>query len=171
MSEIIRNSTISSGLPATAASASVSEKKSCPLVVQTLPSLSPSTGTAAITSLSVTEETESKTETVSDGVTMNHTTAPGVLSVVPPPAADPLPSGDPSAQSSAPLCIAASPSAAASNWCAIPNISNESLTRKFEVDLPNIEVTSLDMTPHGCFVLAGCSNGMVLLFDLTSSSK
>jgi hypothetical protein len=29
----------------------------------------------------------------------------------------------------------------------------------------------LDMTPHGCFVLAGCSNGMVLLFDLTSSSK
>lgn len=169
MSEIIRNSTISSGLPATAASASASEKKSCPLVVQTLPS--PSTGTAAITSLSVTEETENKTETVSDGVTMNHSKTPVALSVVPPPAADPLPSGDPSAQSSAPLCIAASPSAAASNWCAIPNISNESLTRKFEVDLPNIEVTSLDMTPHGCFVLAGCSNGMVLLFDLTSSSK
>jgi hypothetical protein len=171
MSEIIRNSTISSGLPATAASASASEKKSCPLVVQTLPSLSPSTATAAITSLSVTEQTENKTETVSDGVTMNHSKTPVALSVVPPPAADPLPSGDPSAKSSAPLSIAAPSSAAASNWCAIPNISNESLTRKFEVDLPNIEVTSLDMTPHGCFVLAGCSNGMVLLFDLTSSSK
>ena len=56
-------------------------------------------------------------------------------------------------------------------WCPIPNVASQTLSRKFEVDLPNIEITSLDMTPHGCFVLAGCSNGMVLLFDLTSSSK
>ena len=28
-------------------------------------------------------------------------------------------------------------------------------------------MTSLDITPHGCYVLAGCGNGMVLLFDLT----
>lgn len=58
-----------------------------------------------------------------------------------------------------------------SNWCPIPRVASQSLNRKFEVDLPNIEVTCLDMTAHGCFVLAGCSNGMVLLFDLTSSSK
>jgi hypothetical protein len=58
-----------------------------------------------------------------------------------------------------------------SNWGPIPTVASESLSRKFEVDLPNIEITCLDMTAHGCFVLAGCSNGMVLLFDLTSSSK
>lgn len=58
-----------------------------------------------------------------------------------------------------------------SKWCPIPAVASELLNRKFEVDLPNIEITSLDMTPHGCFVVAGCSNGMVLLFDLTSSSK
>ena len=58
-----------------------------------------------------------------------------------------------------------------SYWQPIPEVAEQSLRRKFNVDLPNIEVTSLDMTPHGCFVVAGCSNGMVLLFDLTSSSK
>jgi hypothetical protein len=31
------------------------------------------------------------------------------------------------------------------------------------------EVTSLDSTPDGCYVLAGCASGAVLLFDVTNS--
>ena len=37
--------------------------------------------------------------------------------------------------------------------------------------LDGVEITSLDITSHGCYVLAGCGNGMVLLFDLTQKLR
>lgn len=51
----------------------------------------------------------------------------------------------------------------------LPSIPSSSLRREFIVTpgLDGVDVTSLDITPHGCYVLAGCGNGMVLLFDLT----
>lgn len=51
----------------------------------------------------------------------------------------------------------------------LPSIPTSSLRREFLVTpgLEGVDVTSLDITPHGCYVLAGCGNGMVLLFDLT----
>jgi len=51
----------------------------------------------------------------------------------------------------------------------LPGIPSSSLRREFLVTpgLNGVDVTSLDITPHGCYVLAGCGNGMVLLFDLT----
>ena len=52
-----------------------------------------------------------------------------------------------------------------------PDVSLSALSRNFVVDLPNIEITSLDVTANGCFILAGCSNGMVVLFDMTSKDK
>lgn len=33
-----------------------------------------------------------------------------------------------------------------------------------------MEVTSLDITTHGCFLIAGCSNGAILLFDLSDTT-
>jgi hypothetical protein len=54
---------------------------------------------------------------------------------------------------------------------AIPEVSHAQLSRRFEIDLLNIEVTSVDMVAHGCYVLAGCSNGMILLFDMSSTSR
>lgn len=43
------------------------------------------------------------------------------------------------------------------------------LKREFVLDSSSIEITSLDISSIGTYVLAGCSNGMVLLYDLTSS--
>ena len=54
----------------------------------------------------------------------------------------------------------------------MPSVPHSKLQREFEsIDFPNVEIASLDITSHGCFVLAGCSNGMVLLFDLTSNGR
>ena len=53
----------------------------------------------------------------------------------------------------------------------IPDISEGQLARSFEIDLNNVEVTSMDVVSHGCYVFAGCSNGIILLFDLSSNSK
>lgn len=39
------------------------------------------------------------------------------------------------------------------------------ISRTYPLSDKNIEVTSLDISINGCFVAAGCSNGMVLLFD------
>jgi hypothetical protein len=53
----------------------------------------------------------------------------------------------------------------------LPDISPQCLSRQFVLDLPNIEITSLDITSHGCYILAGCSNGMVVLYDMTSNDE
>lgn len=50
----------------------------------------------------------------------------------------------------------------------LPDIQKHRISRKFEVDDLNVDVTSIDITSHGCFVIAGCSNGAVLLFDMNS---
>ncbi len=51
----------------------------------------------------------------------------------------------------------------------LPEIPPGALQREFFVDDARLEVTSMDIPPHGAFFVAGCSNGMVLLFDLTES--
>ena len=38
-------------------------------------------------------------------------------------------------------------------------------TRHFKLDESNIEVTSVDISAHGGYVLVGCSNGMIILFS------
>ena len=53
----------------------------------------------------------------------------------------------------------------------LPELSVSQLSRRFEIELNNIEVTSLDIVSHGCYVFAGCSNGMILLFDMSSTSR
>jgi hypothetical protein len=59
-----------------------------------------------------------------------------------------------------------------SDFLPLPNIPENILSRSFTLQPnSNVTITSLDITSHGCFVLAGCSNGMVLLFDLTSQEK
>lgn len=54
---------------------------------------------------------------------------------------------------------------------AIPQVGSAQLSRRFEIDISNIEVTSMDVVAHGCYVLAGCSNGLILLFDMSSPSR
>jgi len=53
----------------------------------------------------------------------------------------------------------------------LPDIPKGRLTKTFELEDFNVDVTSLDITAHGCFVVAGCSNGMVLLFDMNSQNN
>lgn len=55
----------------------------------------------------------------------------------------------------------------------LPVIGEQLLCREFTMQdqLNGVEITSLDITSHGCYVLAGCGNGMVLLFDLTQKLK
>eukprot|EP01036_Dinobryon_divergens_P052682 gene52682-70428_t len=62
---------------------------------------------------------------------------------------------------------------AKNNLLPLPDFNNSRLPREFELDdrLTGVEITSLDMTSHGCVVLAGCSNGMVLLFDMTNNYR
>ena len=43
--------------------------------------------------------------------------------------------------------------------------------RDFSVSEPNVEITSVDITSYGGYVVAGCSNGVVLLFDMDASPK
>lgn len=59
------------------------------------------------------------------------------------------------------------------NLLPMPDVISSKLSREFEFDnhLAGVEITSLDITASGCSVLAGCSNGMVVLFDMTSGSK
>jgi hypothetical protein len=48
----------------------------------------------------------------------------------------------------------------------LPEVNDARLHREFELDELNAEVTSIDITAHGCFVAVGCSNGMLMLFDM-----
>lgn len=52
----------------------------------------------------------------------------------------------------------------------LPDFTTTKFCREFSLsEFANLEVTSLDITPHGCYVIAGCGNGMIILFDMTSS--
>lgn len=53
----------------------------------------------------------------------------------------------------------------------LPDVREDKLCRYFELDELNVDVTSMDVTCHGCYVLVGCSNGMVLLFNMASQSS
>ena len=35
----------------------------------------------------------------------------------------------------------------------------------------SIDVTSVDITTDGCYVVVGCSNGVVLLFDMSAPTN
>jgi hypothetical protein len=54
---------------------------------------------------------------------------------------------------------------------AFPQVPLSKLSKQFNIDMKNIDVTSLDIVPHGCYIFAGCSNGMILLFDMCSPDK
>jgi len=69
-----------------------------------------------------------------------------------------------------PASIAASTPASTDKLIALPDLQDDRLNREFELNELNADVTSLDITPHGCFVVVGCSNGMLMLFDLASAS-
>ena len=49
----------------------------------------------------------------------------------------------------------------------LPAVPADSLRREFVLPREIVDVTSMDITPHGCYVLVGCGNGSVFLFDLT----
>lgn len=53
----------------------------------------------------------------------------------------------------------------------LPGVPFDMINRNICMEDFNVEVTSLDIAAHGCFVAAGCSNGMVLLFDLSDDSE
>ena len=46
-----------------------------------------------------------------------------------------------------------------------PDLTTFSKLLRFKLSESVSEVTSLDITPNGCYVLIGCSNGMVILFS------
>lgn len=50
-------------------------------------------------------------------------------------------------------------------------MSEALMERKFEIKDSNFEITSIDIAPHGAFIAAGSSSGMVLLFDLSNPYK
>lgn len=71
------------------------------------------------------------------------------------------------------LSIASSYRKLKNNLLPMPEVLSSKMTREFEFDgsCIGVEITSLDMTSHGCSVLAGCSNGAIFLFDMTSNSR
>lgn len=53
----------------------------------------------------------------------------------------------------------------------LPDVDEETLSRQFELDDINIMATSMDVTNHGCYIVVGCSNGMVVLFNMAGPSR
>lgn len=49
----------------------------------------------------------------------------------------------------------------------LPTIPASGLAREFIIDDVKIEITSVDIASHGGFIIAGCSNGVILFFDVT----
>ena len=47
----------------------------------------------------------------------------------------------------------------------LPSLSARKFSRYFKIDESNVEVTSIDISAHGGYVLVGCSNGMIILFS------
>jgi hypothetical protein len=54
---------------------------------------------------------------------------------------------------------------------ALPRVPAYALDREFLLDQANEEVTCIDIAPHAAFCIVACSNGAVLLFDLTNLSN
>eukprot|EP01039_Chlorochromonas_danica_P000051 gene51-54_t len=50
----------------------------------------------------------------------------------------------------------------------LPFIPSYGLDREFSIEQVNEEVTSIDIAPNGGFCIVACSNGAVLLFDMTN---
>ena len=54
----------------------------------------------------------------------------------------------------------------------IPTLqSSQQSSKQYFINGFNIEVTSVDITTHGCFIVVGCSNGMILLYDTAVPSR
>jgi hypothetical protein len=51
----------------------------------------------------------------------------------------------------------------------LPNIPMTSMSREFLIDDVKMEITSVDIASHGGFIIVGCSNGVLLFFDITES--
>jgi WD40 repeat protein len=51
----------------------------------------------------------------------------------------------------------------------LPTIPLNSINREFVLDDVKVEITSLDVAPHGGFVIVGCSSGVILFFDVTDN--
>jgi hypothetical protein len=51
----------------------------------------------------------------------------------------------------------------------LPTIPTNSINREFVIDDVKVEITSVDIASHGGFVIVGCSNGVILFFDLTEN--
>jgi hypothetical protein len=51
----------------------------------------------------------------------------------------------------------------------LPNIPMTSMSREFLIDDVKMEITSVDIASHGGFIIVGCSNGILLFFDITES--
>lgn len=49
----------------------------------------------------------------------------------------------------------------------IPPLPVTSINREFIIDDVKFDITSVDIASHGGFVIVGCSNGVILFFDLT----
>jgi WD40 repeat protein len=44
-------------------------------------------------------------------------------------------------------------------------ILQSGFSKTFKLDELNVDVTSIDISAHGCYVLVGCSNGIIILFS------
>jgi WD40 repeat protein len=58
-----------------------------------------------------------------------------------------------------------------SSYNELPTVPLSLIDRQFALADANVEVTSLDIAPHGAFVVAGTSSGMILLFDLSNPNE
>ena len=47
----------------------------------------------------------------------------------------------------------------------LPTLCNGKFSRYFTLKETNIDVTSMDISAHGAYVLVGCSNGMIILYS------
>ena len=53
----------------------------------------------------------------------------------------------------------------------LPDLNDDKLGNKFELDVSSVDVTCIDIACHGCHVFVGCSTGMVMLFNMASNSQ
>lgn len=53
----------------------------------------------------------------------------------------------------------------------LPHVPHDAFSRDFIIDNNRVEITSVDVAPHGGFFVAGCSNGVILMFDMSDNSS
>lgn len=58
-----------------------------------------------------------------------------------------------------------------SSYAPLPAVPEALVDRTFLLSDGNVEITSMDIAPHGAFVVVGTSSGMVLLFDISNPSS